>query len=460
MPRPRLALHWKVLIALALGVTAGALVHELWTPRVWESLGVTDPAAFLAHKASDQNAAAGVLAEGVRFVRAATEFLGQIFLRCLRFIAVPVVLFSLVLAVAQVGDLRTIGRVGGKTLLCFAFTLACAVAIAVALGALVAPGSLVTPGARDKIIAEYGNRATEVVSNAAQVREQGVFGYLLNIVPTNPFSAIANAQMLQVVATAFLLGVGLTLLPREKAAPVVGVCEAITEAIMKVVELFMLAAPLAVFCLISQFVSNVGLGALWSVLAFAACVVGGLGLILFLEYPLLMYFTTRAGNRMTPARFFRGMAPAMTVAFSSSSSSATLPVTIQCARDGLKVPPDIVNFVCPMGTTLNMDGTALFQVISVLFLAQLYGVELTLAQHITVGLMAAVVSVGVPGLPSASIIMMAIVLDSVGVPTQGVAIILAVDRVLDMCRTIVNVAGDTTACVVVAGSEGRLGKDE
>src|SRR5262249_48601175 len=156
-----------------------------------------------------------------------------------------------------------------------------------------------------------------------------------------------------------------------------------------------------------QFVSTVGLGALGSVLAFAACVVGGLALILFIEYPALMYVMTPRDNRMTPARYFRGMAPAMTVAFSSSSSSATLPVTIQCARDGLKAPADIVNFVCPMGTTLNMDGTAMYQVISVLFLAQLYGVELTLGQHFMVGFMAAVVSVGVPGLPSAGLIMMA-----------------------------------------------------
>jgi Na+/H+-dicarboxylate symporter len=145
----------------------------------------------------------------------------------------------------------------------------------------------------------------------------------------------------------------------------------------------------------------------------------------------------------------------MTLAFSSSSSSATLPVTIHCAKDRLGVPADIVNFVCPMGTTLNMDGTALYQVVSVLFLAQLYGIELTLAQHITVGIMSAVVAVGTPGLPGASVIMMAIVLESVGVPTEGVAIILAVDRVLDMSRTIVNVSGDAVACVVVAGNDMR-----
>jgi Na+/H+-dicarboxylate symporter len=185
-------------------------------------------------------------------------------------------------------------------------------------------------------------------------------------------------------------------------------------------------------------------------------VVGGLAVVLLVEYPLLMLALTPSGNKIGYGRFFRGLAPAMTLAFSSSSSSATLPVTIQCARDRLGVPEDIVNFVCPLGTTLNMDGTALYQVISVLFLAQLYGVDLSVSQHVTVGVMSAVVAVGTPGLPGASVIMMAIVLESVGVPTEGIAIILATDRVLDMCRTIVNVSGDAVACVVVAGSEKRL----
>ena len=300
---------------------------------------------------------------------------------------------------------------------------------------------------------------TNLARAMRELKDQGVWAYLLGIIPTNPFAAIANAQMLQVVATAFLLGVGLTLLPVEKSRPVVAFCEAIAEAVMQLVRMIMIAAPLAVFCLITQFVATVGLGAMQSLLVFCVMVVGGLAIVLLIEYPLLMLVMTPRGNKMTYARYFRGMTPAMALAFSSSSSSATLPVTIQCAKDGLGVPGDIANFVCPMGTTLNMDGTAFYQVVSVLFLAQLYGMDLTLAQHITVAIMAAVVAVGTPGLPSAGIVMMAIVLDSVKVPTEGIAIILAVDRVLDMCRTIVNVAGDTVACVVVAGSEGRLGPD-
>jgi Na+/H+-dicarboxylate symporter len=279
---------------------------------------------------------------------------------------------------------------------------------------------------------------------------------LLGVIPTNPFAAMANAQILQVVATAFLLGIGLTMIPREKSETFVRFAEAISEAVMALVRLIMKLAPFAVFCLITQFVSAVGLGALKSVLVYCLCVIGGLGIVLLIEYPLLMLIATPRGNKVGYRRFFKGLAPAQALAFSSSSSSATLPVTIQCARDRLGVPESIANFVCPMGTTLNMDGTSLYQVISVLFLAQLYGIDLTLSQHITVGVMAAVISVGMPGLPGASVAMMAIVLESVGVPTEGIAIILAVDRVLDMARTIVNVSGDAVACVVVAGSEGTL----
>jgi Na+/H+-dicarboxylate symporter len=458
MQKQGLALHWKVLIALAVGVLVGACINTFWTERTWASMGVGDAKAWLSFQASEANAEATVVASGARFLGRFNKFLGDLFLQSLKFIAVPIVLFSLLLAVAGVGDLRKIGRIGIKTLLCFLFTLVVAVTIAVLLGKFVAPGSYVTGEAREAIVSQFAGEASQKVQTAHQLKDQGVWAYLLGIIPTNPFNAIANAQMLQVVASAFLIGVGLTLIPREKAAPVIAFAEGIAEAVMQLVRLIMLAAPLAVFCLITQFVATVGLGALHSVLVFCLAVVGGLAIVLFIEYPLLMLAVTPRGNRMTYGRFFRGMTPAMALAFSSSSSSATLPVTIQCARDRLGVPDDIANFVCPMGTTLNMDGTAFYQVLSVLFLAQLYGIELTLAQHITVGIMAAVVAVGTPGLPSAGIVMMAIVLESVGVPTEGIAIILAVDRVLDMCRTIVNVSGDTVACVVVAGSEGRLGR--
>lgn len=458
--RQRLAMHWRVLIALAAGVVAGACINTLWTPQAWHMLGVRDGAAFVRFADVEENAAAGAVAMLIRFFARANQFVGDSFLQSLRFIAVPIVLFSLISAVAGVGDLRKIGRIGVKTLLCFLTTLLVAVTIAVVLGKVVGPGTFVSGEARAALVASKAADAAARVAQAHELKSKGgldyFFSYILNLVPANPFASLASATMMQVVATALLFGVGLTMIPEGKARPVIAFCEGAAEAVMAIVRIIMLFAPIAVFCLTVQFVAGVGVGALASVLVFCLCVVGGLSIVLFVEYPLLIAVVSPRGNRFGYANFFRGLAPAMTLAFSSSSSSATLPVTIQCARDRLGVPEDIVNFVCPLGTTLNMDGTALYQVISVLFLAQLYGVELTWAQHITVGIMSAVVAVGTPGLPGASVIMMAIVLESVSVPTEGIAVILAVDRVLDMCRTIVNVSGDAVACVVVAGSEGRL----
>jgi Na+/H+-dicarboxylate symporter len=466
MARRPLELHWKVIIALTLGVLAGTMIDQFWSAETWKLLGVGNAAKMMMWQGrgpGEPNEQAGFAAQAVCFVAVANKFVGDLFLQSLKFIAVPIVLFSLIGAVAGVGDVRKIGRIGFKTLACFMFTLVVAVAIAVVLGKVVGPGTFVDEETRARIVAKFAGEAAQRVKAAHDLQSEGgvvyFFKYLLGIIPTNPFASIATATMMQVVASAFLFGVGLTMIPRDKAEPVIRFCEGAAEAVMALVRIIMRLAPLAVFCLTVQFVGGVGVGALGSVLVFCLCVIGGLATVLLVEYPLLMLALSPRGNKMGYGRFFRGLAPAMTLAFSSSSSSATLPVTIQCARDRLGVPEDIVNFVCPLGTTLNMDGTALYQVISVLFLAQLYGVELSLAQHITVGIMAAVVAVGTPGLPGASVVMMAIVLESVNVPTEGIAIILAVDRVLDMCRTIVNVSGDAVACVVVAGSEGRLGKE-
>lgn len=459
----RMALHWKVLIALFLGILVGTAINELWTASTWQAIGVGDAPAFLAYKdpaVADANANAGLLADGARFFKLFNKFVGDLFLQSLRFIAVPIVLFSLASAVAGVGDLRKIGRMGAKTLLCFFITLVVAVTIALVIGKVVGPGTFVDDTTRTKIVEQFAGEAQKRVDAAHELKSQGglpyFFSYVLGVIPSNPFSAMANAQILQVVASALLLGIGLTMIPRERAEPVIRFFEGAAEAIMSLVRIIMGLAPLAVFCLTLQFVATVGVGALGSVLVFCLCVIGGLAIVLLIEYPLLMLAVTPKGNRIGYSRFFKGMAPAMTLAFSSSSSAATLPVTIQCARDRLGVPEDIVNFVCPLGTSLNMDGTALYQVICVLFLSQLYGVDLTLSQHLTVGIMAAVVSIGLPGIPGASIVMIAVVLESVNVPTEGIAIILAVDRVLDMCRTIVNISGDAVACVFVAGSENRL----
>jgi Na+/H+-dicarboxylate symporter len=451
-----MALHWKVLIALAIGIALGSILHYGWTADTWKSLGVVDLKAFLAGKATDANAAAGFAAHAAKFAVDACAFVGKLFLLSLRFIAIPIILSSMILAVASLGDIRKVGRIGLKTITCFAITLVVAIVIAIGIVQIVKPGKFVTPEAKAKLLGDFSGELASKMQSGAAAQNQTVWSFLLDIIPANPFAALAKGDMLQVVAIGFLVGVGLTMIPREKSGPVVAFFDGLSETMMELVRLIMACAPVAVFCLITQTVTNLGFGSLASVLLYCLCVIGGLAIVLLIEYPILIMLMTPRAAGMTPRRFFSCISPAITLAFSSSSSTATLPVTMACCRDRLKVPESIVNFVCPMGTTINMDGTALYQVISVVFLSQLYGMDLSASQLLTVGVMAAVVAIGAPGLPGASVIMMAIVLESVGIPTEGIAIILAVDRVLDMSRTIVNVAGDAVACVVVAGWEGTL----
>jgi len=459
-PTRGLALHWKVLIALTLGVLVGVAANWWWTKDVWASLGVGDPAAFLRSKPSESNAEHSWTADIVRFFIVANEFVGSLFVKGLKLIAVPVVFFSIIGAVAGVGDVKKVGRIGGKTVLWFVFTMVVSVAIAMTIVLIVKPGAYVEDATRAALEAKEAGLASARVQASKEFSDAGgvryFFDYLLSAVPDNPFASLASGNILQVISAAMLLGLGLTMIPKERAQPALRIAESLADAVMAVVGVLMKLAPIAVFCLASKFIAAVGMDALVGTAVFCACVVGGLASILFIFQPIMLWLVTPVGNKIGMRAFLRGMAPAITLAFSSSSSSATLPVTIRCARDGLGVPDDLANFVCPLGSTLNMDGTALYQVISVLFLAQLYGVDLSTSQHITVGVMAVVVAMGSPGLPGSSVVMMAVVLESVGVPTAGVAIILAVDRLLDMCRTIVNVTGDAVCAVAIASGEGRL----
>ena len=461
LPTRGLALHWRVLIALTLGVVVGVVANSWWTNDVWASMGVADPAAFLKGKPADSNTGHSWAADAVRFCIVANEFVGTLFIKGLRLIAVPVVFFSIIGAVAGVGDVKKVGRIGGKTVLWFVFTMIVSVLIALAIVLTVKPGSFVDADSRATLEAQQAGLAAARVQASRDFSDAGgvryFFDYLLSAVPDNPFASLASGNILQVISAAILLGLGLSMIPRERAKPALTLAESLAEAVMAVVAALMKLAPIAVFCLSAKFIATVGMDALLGTAVFCACVIGGLASILFIIQPIMLWIVTPASHKIGLRGFLKGMAPAITLAFSSSSSSATLPVTIRCTREGLGVPDDLANFVCPLGSTLNMDGTALYQVISVLFLAQLYGVDLSTSQHVTVGVMAVVVAMGSPGLPGSSVVMMAVVLEAVGVPTAGVAIILAVDRLLDMCRTIVNVTGDAVCAVAIASGEGRLG---
>ncbi len=444
----KMSLHIKVVIALALGIGVG-LALNFWGARVWTGAGVHDSAAYMAGKPAEVNQGAGTLAYIYWLAIGAVRFMGDLFVRCLRLIAVPVILFSLVQAVGSIADLRTLGRVGARTCGLFLVTCLISVGIGLTIANVVQPGAAVDAGVRDQLAAARAAEAATRIDAGEKVSASQV---LLNMVPTNPFRALADGDMMQVVVLALLLGAALTAIPKQKAASVLAVCEAMTEAIITFVGWLMKLAPVAVFALLTPVIAALGFDALKALAAYCLCVLGGLVLVLFVVYPAVLRLTTP----MKVSTFFRGIAPAQALAFSSSSSAATLPVTVQCVRDRLGVPEDITGFVCSLGTTVNMDGTALMQATAAVFIAQLYGVDLTLADQLMIALTATLAAVGSPGIPSGGIVMLVIVLESVGIPVQGIAIILAVDRILDMCRTVVNVTGDALAAVFVAGAEKRL----
>ena len=468
--KTRIALHWRILIALVLGTLVGIAINQFWTASTWASLGVNDAGAFLAGRTPtpdpnanpnataipNPNANANAVAYIARFAGKATKFIGDLFLQSLRFVAVPIVLFSLIAGVASLGDPRKLGRIGGRTLLLFLITAVVSCVIGLALSIAVKPGTFVSVEVRMQVLSAFGNDAAKRIASAeAAAASLSVWDQVVRVVSSNPFDALARGDLLQVVVAAVFIGLGLTMIPKQTAQPVLNVLHGLAEAFLQLIRLIMKAAPYAVFALIVPIVANLGLTVLGALAVYGLVVVAALAMILFVLYPLVLRATLPKGQHISFRRLFRAMAPAQFLAFSSSSSAATLPVTIECVRDRLGVPEDITSFVCPLGATINMDGTAAYQCIAVTFLAQVFGVALGPIEYATIAGLAVLVSIGSPGLPGASIVLMVVVMDAVKVPTQGIAIILALDRVLDMCRTVVNVSGDAIAAAAVAGMEGR-----
>ncbi len=461
MARPRLALHWKILIGLALGVAGGVVINRFWTGATWADLGVRDPGAFMsgslvtrqtAEAAGAANADASAWAHAARFLAAANAFAGDLFLRLLRFISVPIVLFSLVSAAASLTDVRKLGRIGGTTLALFLGTTAVSIAIGVGLARyVVRPGEGFSPEDVQRMMAGGAAQAADAMQNAQKVGT--LWGMLLDIVPANPFRALAEGQMLQVVFAAIAVGLGLTLVPEEKRSLVTKFCDGVTDAIVHITHAVLAIAPFAVFALVVKVVANLGPEVLVNLAKYAGTVVGALLIVMLVVYPsLLIGLRSRVG----PVGFFKATSPAMLLAFSSSSSGATLPVTIECCEKRLGIRGDIVSFVIPLGATVNMNGTALYQGVAACFIAQLYGLDLSLGQQLTVILTATAAAVGTAAVPSAGIVTLVPVLQSAGVPAEGIAMILGVDRVLDMCRTTVNVTGDMLTATIVGTSEGAI----
>lgn len=448
--KSKLALHWKILIGLVLGVVVGLAINTMWDAGTWNSMGIDDPASWV-HGEDTQgvNENPSLIAHTALFLRHLNSFVGDLFMRGLRFIAVPIVIFSLIVGASSLNDLSKLSRIGGKTIGIYLVTTAISISVGLLFANIAKPGSFVSEETRDGFVAQFGDQASAKID---QAQAPNVWDTVLNIVPTNPFNAIAQGNMLQIVFASLLVGIALTLIKREKAKSVIDFFDAMTDVIIKVVEIVLIIAPYAVFALIVDQIAELGLEILGSLAVYCMVVVAGLLTMMFVIYPI--GFKLIGG--LSFSRFFKAISPAQLLAFSSASSSATLPVTMECCEQRLGIKEEVSAFVLPIGATINMDGTALYQGVAAVFIAQLYGMDLSLSQQITIVLTATLASIGTAGVPGVGMIMLVIVLESVGIPLEGIAVILGVDRILDMCRTSCNVTGDCMVCAVVASSEGAI----
>lgn len=385
---------------------------------------------------------------------------GTIFLNLLQLIAVPLILASLIVGVASLGDLEQLSRIGGKTLGIYILTTTIALVIGLVLVNTLQPGRTVPQEMRTQLEQKYQGDIEQNMEVAEQAEGRGPLQPLVDIVPSNFFeSASDNGNMLQVVFVALFLGVVLLLLPGEKSEPLLAVFDSLFEAIIKAVEIIMLTAPVGVFGLLADAITSIAaespadLASLLGALGFyCLTVVIGLAIMVFVVYPIFM----RLFTSISIADYFRAIAPAQLVAFSTSSSGGTLPVTMEVSEKNLGVSEQVSSFVLPLGATVNMDGTALYQAVSAVFIAQVLGISLAFTQQLNIVLIAVLASIGTAAVPSAGIVMLVVILESIGVPSAGLALILGVDRPLDMLRTTNNVTGDTMVASVVAATENQL----
>lgn len=392
-----------------------------------------------------------VSVEKVRTIGVMLKPIGDIFVRLLTMIAVPLVLASLIVGAASLTDLKHVAKIGGKTLGFYAITAVVAITIGLTCANIIQPGNMMDQPTKDRLMSVYQDEAqTKIDQNISM----SIPDFLVNIVPKNPFKAIADGDFLQIVFFSILTGVFLMQIPRDKSKPVITFFEGLSETMIVLVEKIMIIAPYAVFTLIAATVAEFGFNILQTLLWYSLTVVIGLTILTFVEYPVLL----KAFTKIKVTDFFRAQKQVLAVAFSTSSSAATLPVTMDICEKRLGVPNKIASFVLPLGTTVNMDGTALYQAVAAMFIAQVYGFDLTLTQQLTIVLTASLAAIGTAPVPGIGLIMLIIVLRSIGVPEEGIALIIGVDRILDMCRTVPNVIADSLACVVIASSEGELGE--
>ncbi len=418
-----LALHWKILIGMALGVAFGVLAASMG----WN-----------------------------KFVINWIKPFGTIFINLLKLIAMPLIVASLIKGISDLKDISKLSAMGGRTIGIYLMTTVVAVMIGLLIVNIIQPGELIAEETRQELLTNYADNAKAKQEMASDQKNAGPLQALVDIVPSNIFSAAAdNGNMLQVIFFVIFFGIGLILVPEEKARPVKAFFDGLNEVVLKLIDLIMLAAPFGVFALLaSLIVESPSLSLFKALLGYSVCVLIGLGILIFLVYPTLVRIFTGRGY----AFFFKGISPAQLLAFSTSSSAATLPVTMERVQEHLGVEEEVTSFVLPIGATVNMDGTSLYQAVAAVFIAQAFGMDLTLTQQLGIIATATLASIGSAAVPSAGMVMLVIVLGQAGIPEAGLALIFAVDRPLDMCRTVANVTGDATVSMLVAKSIGKLGE--
>lgn len=373
--------------------------------------------------------------------------IGTAFIRLIRMVIIPLVFASLLLGTASM-DPKRMGRIGLKTLTYYLLYTAFAILIGLTLANTLKPGSGLPDEVRSELLQNYSDEGARVSGLAEQANP---IETLLNIIPTNLFEGLSNGTILQIIFFAIFTGVALALLPKEKGGPVLAFFGGINEAMIKIVNIAIKLAPYGVFALIASVIGSFGTDILMTLLKYTGITIAGMIILNFTYPPVVMLF-----SGMNPLTFMKEIRTPQLIAFSTSSSSATLPVTIETCEKRLGVPRDIASFVLPLGATVNMNGTALYHGVSAVFIAQVFGIPLGIGDQLMIVLTATLAAIGCAGAPMAGILMLVIVLEQVGIPTEGIALIFGVERILDMFRTAINITGDASAAVIIAASEGEL----
>ena len=417
----KLALHWQILLGMVLGVALGLLMTQF--------------------------------EGGKEIVQDWIKPFGSIFINSLKLIAVPLILASLIKGVSDLKDISKLSKMGGRTIGLYIMTTVIAVSIGLLLVNVIKPGKSISPETRQELVQNYSGDAAKYSDEASKQKESGPLQALEDIVPENIFGAASeNKNMLQVIFFAIFFGIGLILIPEKKSKPVKKFFDGFNEVILKMIDLIMLAAPFGVFALLAALVvESPSIDLFKALIWYAFTVILGL-LIMISFYNLLVWMITKKN----PSTFFKGISPAQLLAFSTSSSAATLPVTMERVTEHLGVDEEVSSFVLPIGATINMDGTSLYQAVAAVFIAQAFGMELSLSVQLGIIVTATLASIGSAAVPGAGMVMLVIVLAQAGIPEAGLALIFAIDRPLDMCRTTVNVTGDAAVSMIVAKTLGKL----